>query len=417
MWREAATDVLFRASGSAFRHRRKPLAAGQFREVVTGRVRFEQFKLWREEEGLDGSVQKIENGYDIDAVEDGATYECAHCGGDIAHRSLKAMLAAYEWRQLNPKAPRNRISALVSALYSPFERWGQIAKKFLLARGSAKILHDFHNSDLGLPFVRCATTVSENDIDLVVKRCPRPYVLGQLPFEPEVISISSDVGALGWWWVIRAWGILWDHPEQPTWSALVDYGSAVSWDQIEELAGLKPDKNGNFNRYTFRRPDGTTRELQVTAGIIDAGFDSQTNKKVYEFCVKHSATFSPAMGRGAKDMRGSIMRQTPASEDKLDLILFWDDWFKQQLYYANIKEGRALWFLPTNLDNDYKAQLTAERTVEQGGKLVWEVSGEQGNHIGDAEKLQEVLREWIEERFDAVRAEREAEEKREQSEA
>ncbi|MES2570582.1 MAG: terminase gpA endonuclease subunit [Verrucomicrobiota bacterium] len=394
----------------------RPLPEGQTREETTGRVRFEQFKLWREETRQDGTIERVENGYDFESVERGATYECAHCGKDIEHVDLGAMLAASSgpehWWAHNPKAPIDRITAHISALYSPFETWGQLAKKFLLARGVLKKLHDFYNADLGLPFVRFATAVKASDIELVVKRCPRPYVLRQMPFEAEILTMTVDVGAFGFWWSIRAHGVLWDHADLPTWSALLDYGPVVSWDQIEELAGIKPDDAGAYNLYRFKRDDGTVREYQVTAGIIDSGYDAQEGKKVYEFCERHSHIFSPSKGAPMTHMRGSIVRESPVFDDKLDLVLYWDDWFKQELYYHHIKEARSLWWLPTNLDTDYIAQLTAERTEKQHGKLVWVVEGEQGNHIGDTEKMHCILAGKVEEFLEDIRIQHAIEEEK-----
>lgn len=385
----------------------------------TGRVRFEQFKIFVERETTAGVVEKVEQGYDIAALEQGATYECSHCGKDIEHSDLNWMLAqastAEDWWSHNPKAPRDHVSVHISALYSPFESWGQLAKKFLGARGSIRKMHDFYNSDLGLPFIRYATTVKEDDIDRAIKRCPRPYVLRELPFEPEVLSMTVDVQAFGFWFSIRAWGVLWDHPDKPIWNALIDYGPAVSWEQIEEISGIKQDRDGHFNRYRFKTADGEVKEYQVTAGLVDSGFEAQQNKNVYEFCFKNGHVFSPSKGGSSMHLRGKIVTTSPVLDGQLELIWYFDDWFKQALYYHNIKEQKALWWLPVNIDKDYKAQLTAEYTKEEHGKLVWAVAGEQGNHLGDTEKLHEVLREEIQNRLLELIDEREAAEEKERA--
>jgi phage terminase large subunit GpA-like protein len=378
----------------------------------TGRVKFEQFKIWHERETTGGEIERIAQGYDLTAVETGATYECAHCQKDIEHTELNWMLDQGEWRSHNPKAPADHISAHVSALYSPFETWGQLAKKFLAARGSLKKIHDFYNSDLGLPFIRYATTIKEDDLDRVIKRTLRPYILRELPFQPELLSMCVDVQAFGFWWSIRAWGVLWDHPDRPIWSALIDYGPAVSWSQIEELASIKPGDDGNFNRYKFKTAEGEVHEFQVTAGLIDSGFEAQQNKNVYEFCLKNAHVFSPSKGGKGTHLRGKIVTTAPVMDDQLELVWYFDDWYKQQLYYHNIKEAKALWWLPVNVEKDYRAQLTAEFTREENGKLVWDVEGEQGNHLGDTEKLHEVLREEISKRLYELIEEKDAAEAR-----
>lgn len=378
----------------------QPLPDGRTRIEKTGRVKFGHCK----HPGRDT--------YDLARVEQEAVYECAACQKDIEHIELNGMLRRYEWRSHNLKAPADHVSAHFWAAYSPFEHWGQLAKKFLQSKGSISKMHDFYNSDLGLPFVRHATTIREDDIDRVIKRSP-DYVLGQLPAQPEMLTMCVDVQGFGFWWSIRAWGILWDHPDLPTWSALIDCGSAVSWDQIEELAGLKAMDDGTFNRYRFGDQD-----YQVTAGLIDSGFEAQQGKKVYEFCLRHADVFSPSKGGSRQHLRGKFITETLVCDDQLNLLWYWDDHFKQALYYERIKEGKGHWWLPRDAPADYRAQLTAERTEERKQKngtisLEWVVEGEQGNHLGDTEKMHETLRDSMDESFDERREERRAAEEKE----
>src|SRR5205823_2542540 len=77
-------------------------------------------------------------------------------------------------------------------------------------------------------------------------------VQGQLPLQPELLTITVDKQDEQFWFAIRAWGILWDHPEWPTWSALIDWGEAVSWIQILELSGLIPMRTGKTRQFIWR---------------------------------------------------------------------------------------------------------------------------------------------------------------------
>ena len=368
-----------------------PLPAGETRVEKTGRFKFDHC---REGEGEHAS-------FDLERVERETVYVCASCQKDIQHTSLNWMLRRYQWRSHKPGAPRDHPSAHVWAAYSPFEHWGVIAKKFLSARGSIGRMHDFYNSDLGLPFVRHATEIKDDDLDLVVKRSPE-YFLRQIPRKPILLTMCVDVQADCFWWSIRAWGILEDHPDLPTWSALVDYGSAVSWPQIEEIAGITADRAGHTNKYTFTDADGEVHEYVVYAGLIDSGYEAKSNKNVYAFCIRNSDVFSPSKGGGWQQLRGMTIRISPVEDDQLDLLWYEDDGFKQQLFYHNIKEGKALWWLPKNIERTYKAQLTSERTKEitqpdGSTKLQWVVEGEDGNHLADTEKMHIVLSETIEE--------------------
>ena len=364
----------------------KPLPAGEKRTEKTGRYKFDHLKT-------------PEGHYDLERVERETVYECAGCQGEIDQTHQAWMLRRYELRSHNPKAPADHISVHIWAALSPFEAFGMIAKKFLLARGSAAKMHDFYNSDLGLPFIRKATDIKIDDIDAVIARSPE-YFLRSIPRKPEFLTMCVDVQGDGFWWSIRAHGLAYDQPDLPCWSALIDYGAAVSWKQIEEIAGIVADRDGHTNKYTFTDADGTVSEYVVTAGLIDSGFEAQQNKKVYSFTLRNADVFSPSKGGGWQHLRGQDVRTSPINDDQQDLVWYYDDGFKQQLYYHCIKEHKRLWWLPRNVGPDYKAQLTAERTQEEQQpngetKLVWKVEGEQGNHLGDTEKMHEVL-------FDAV---------------
>lgn len=394
----------------------RPLPDGQTEEEKTGHIRFDQFAIYADRPRLDDPTQqeKVKVGYDLDAVEQGATYVCSHCELDIEWTELNSMQLSWEWRAHNPKAPRDHISAHLWAAYSPFEFWGTLAKEFLEAKGKMSSLIKFWTLVLGLPFIRQGTAIKSDDLDRVIKRTPVRYVQGQLPAEPEILTMTIDTGGEDFWWTIRAWGIQWDHPERPTWSALIDWGHSVSWEQIEEFAGLRPMPGGRLRRFTFTRPDGVVRDYCVTAGLVDSGFEAKSNKKVYEFCLKWRQVFSPYKGADQAKMRGSTFRLAPILDDQLDLVLAWSDFFTAQLYYTCIKDGTnsvgdpVSWYLPVNIDDTYRKHLTSERQVEKHGKRMWEAFGP--NHLGDGEKMQEVLRDTIEETLDQIRAERLTEE-------
>lgn len=348
--------------------------------------------------------------YNLERVERETGFKCAYCEKFIEASSLNWMLQRYQWRAHNSHAPLDHISAHTWAAYSPFETVGALAKKFLLARGSLSKLHDFYNSDLGLPFTRYATALKDTDIERIIARSP-DYQLGQLPFNPVMLTMTVDVQGFGFWWSIRAWGILWDVEGQPTASALIDYGSAVSWDQIAEFAGIKPTNDGKRHGYTF---GGET--FHVYAGLIDSGFEAQQNKKVYDFCLKHRDVFSPSKGGSRGNLRGKTVTLSPVYDDQLELVWYYDDHFKQQLYYSCMKEHRVPWYLPRNVGTDYIVQLTAERTearkLPNGSTVLeWKVEGPEGNHLGDTEKMHETFRDQIEEQFDQLREKRAEESK------
>ncbi len=393
----------------------KPLPSGQTREEKTGFIRFDQFAITQKRPvpyGKPGETELVRVGYNIPAVRAGATYKCAHCPADIEHDQLGWMLERFEWRAHNPGADPERVSFHIWAAYSPWESFGVIAQEFLDSKGNTGAMMKFHTLTLGLPFVRNIRALKEEDLDRAVGRCPVRYVQGQIPLEAEFLTMTVDVQGGQFWWGIRAWGILWDHPDWPTWSALIDWGEAVSWEQIEEFAGLRPLQDGNLRDFVFKRADGTERRYLVTAGLVDSGFNAEENKNVYEFCLRHQSTFSAYKGGDQSKTRGAAIRIAPVMDNKLDLVWAWSDFFAAQLYYSAIRDGKNSlgetihWWLPVNIDDHYRKQLTNEKQEEEKGKMVWK--GKE-NHLGDMEKMQEVLRDTIEEQFEAIRAARRAE--------
>ncbi len=381
----------------------------EWREETTGQIRFEQFALWRDFIHPGDATKKTRKkiGYDMGAVERGATYQCAHCKKDIGDADLRWMLARYRWMSHNPGASPDRISAHVWRAYAPQELgggFGPIAKEFLESKGNVAGLIKFYNFVLGLPFIRTGTAVKEDDLDRVIARTPVRYVKGQLPMEAEFLTMFVDKQKEEFWYVIRAHGILWDHPDQPSWSALVDWGRANSWDEILELAGEKPDATGELRRFKWLRADGTEREYAVCGGLVDSGNDTDL---VYEFCLHRSTIFEPYKGGGGQHTNWQRIREREVMEEQLTLWLCWSDWFANNLYYDCIKNGVVHgstpihWWLPVDIDSDYRTHLCDEFKDGDG----W-VAKTGNNHLGDAEKMCRAYEDTVEAQLDALREER-----------
>ena len=77
-----------------------------------------------------------------------AFYACAECGGVIEEHTKPRLLAAGEWRATKPGDGRTAGFHL-SALYSPFESWGEIATEFLQVHKDPLRLRVWTNTKLG----------------------------------------------------------------------------------------------------------------------------------------------------------------------------------------------------------------------------------------------------------------------------
>jgi phage terminase large subunit GpA-like protein len=80
-----------------------------------------------------------------------AYYACAQCGGVIEERDKQALLAAGEWRA-TAEGDGRTAGFRLSALYSPFETWGEIASELIAAKTDIARFKAWTNLKLGEPF-------------------------------------------------------------------------------------------------------------------------------------------------------------------------------------------------------------------------------------------------------------------------
>ena len=381
----------------------KLLPREKWREEITGQIKFSQFAIWKERPlSYDATrTERYKAGYDYDAVERGATYECAHCKREIPFVKLRWMLARYRWVAHNPEASSDTISAHVWAGYSPFEGWGIIAREFIGAKSDIGSLIKFHNFTLGLPFIRQGAAVKGEDLDRVIARTPVRYTKGQLPMRPERLTMTIDKQHTEFWFVIRAWGIRRDTPEMRTWSALVDWGRAYSYNELLEIAGHKRGADGHLRSFVWTDDEGTVNH-DVFCGLVDAG---DTPDSVYSFCARETDAFDVYKGAGPNATRGARIRVTKVFDEEVTQWLCWSDFWASNLYDDCIKFGSAFgqpvdWWLPVDIDDDYRKQLTDEYRTNDG----WQ-SRSKNNHLGDCEKMTRCLSEKLEATFEELREE------------
>ena len=323
--------------------------------------------------------RREDGSYDLDRVERETRYRCARCDGAIHNDQKHAINLAGEWVKTNPNAPSSHRSFHISALYSPFETWGGVARVYLQSKGSAGRLHDFWNNYLGLPWVRQATIVKHSAIREIVEISP-DYRRGELPIKPIAISMTVDVQQENFWWVIRAW-------ERTGVSYLIDYGAAISYEDLGEIVSTKYEFDGQV--------------YGIYKALIDSGYAASHRKGVYDWCLASCGKFVPTKGASKRQgLRSSfrisaVEHKRDRNREILNLYTYDDDIFKEELYRNRIKErsGKA-WYLPIDITNEYIEQLTAERLVERnlprgGIEFVWETS--RNNHLGDCEKMQLVF--------------------------
>jgi hypothetical protein len=344
--------------------------------------------------------------WDVDAVGRETSYECAHCHTHLSQKKLPAMLRTAQWWAHNPTAPEDHESAQHWGAYSPFEDWGYFSKKWLLAQGSAARIHDFFNSDLGLPYVATPTRITKKSLELLQQASPRyerqnpddPDAELRLPALPACITMHVDVQQTEFWWTICA-----RMPDGAMY--LLAWGNCGSFAEIEKLS----NRVWKFDHgETIMREDGHTapmppelrfEEFTVFTGIIDTGYKAKRQGGVYEFLHDQGGRWNGWKG-GAF---GLLSREKPITEETVTFnypgkgqcdvpVIKGNDFIvKEQLYRFTIKERRppAL-YLPIDLDEHLVTQITSEhltkRKMPDGrNEDVWQV-GDVEPHLGDTLK-------------------------------
>lgn len=319
--------------------------------------------------------------YDLERVKVETYYECEACKKPILESHKNEMLQAGEWRQTNPKPFPGRISCHISDLYSPFANatWGMLAMEWINAQTSIVKLQNFFNGRLGLPSKQQTAEVKEAD----VVKLRGAYKRGQCPFEPVLITMTSDKQGDVLKWTKAGWKATGE-------CAIIDYGYTLVEDELLEEMDVPVECLGSTLRPT------------ATIGLIDEGF-AQTI--VRDFVVRSEGRWYASKGRGGIQVRSTVHESPADHKDcKLTIYHYDDDDFKKQLYlsriakFQDILDGKCrvprLW-LPANIDQDLVDELIAEKLVKEKNKWgytkeIWKKTGDK-NDFGDAVKMQLVL--------------------------
>ena len=327
-------------------------------------LRFEQV-LWSED------LRNDEGAWDFDAVAESAVYQCEECGALWPQEMQRELVEKGEWISGNLSAPRDHVSAHISAMYSPQMTWGEIAKMFLQKKETPGGLHDFQNNILGEPWEeRSATITNESVLDLRDKS----YRLGECPIDPVLVTICADVGEKETHWAVearKATGESW----------VIDYGTVLAPEDLISPTFLEARN--------YRTPSG--RIVRPTAGLIDSGFNTE---RVYSVCINSDRLFWPYKGSDAAFGLWSV------SEVKGTGLLLYtgvDYTLKTALYLDRIaKRLPPLLHLPADTGRDFLNGLSGQQLMESKTNKslgrYWKPV--RADHFGDCVKMS-MLGWWI----------------------
>ena len=297
-----------------------------------------------------------------------ATYVCQECGCLITDNDKHNMLKLGEWRTVrhNTKYVRN-VAFWINTLYSPFVRWSDIAKEFLVSKDDPEDLQNFVNSWLAEAW---EDTKLKTSAELVLERQTElpAYVVPQWT---KLLTAGVDVQENSLYWSIRAWG------EFLT-SQNIAHGQSLSFEEIDRIMNMQ---------YMTEEGD----PMVVNLCLIDSG--DQTDI-VYDFCALHSDYALPVKGSSHAQLshyKLSMVNKTDSRAYGMQLVLVdggrYKDMSAGRMQRPN---GKGSWMVYSGCDMEYATQVTAEHKVNVktpgGTKQVWQKkSSHADNHYLDAE--------------------------------
>lgn len=298
-----------------------------------------------------------------------ATYVCQECGCFITDNDKHNMLKQGEWRVVrhNTKYVRS-VAFWINTLYSPFVRWSNIAKEFLLTKDSPEEFQNFVNSWLAEPW---EDTKLKTNADLVLERQTEiPQFV--VPSWAKLLTAGVDVQETSLYWSIRAWG---DYLT----SQNIAHGQALSFTEIDNIMNAE-----------YMTKDGDP--MVVNLCLIDSG--DQTDE-VYDFCTYHSEYALPVKGSSHAQLshyKLSKVNKEGSSAYGMTLVLVDGGKYKDMIAGRMQRDnGRGSWMVFKDCDREYAEQVTAEHKINVKGsngqiQQTWVLKHSHGdNHYLDTE--------------------------------
>lgn len=326
-----------------------------------------------------------------------ARYLCTSCEHPIADEEKIPAMQRGVWApaaaEVDPRTgrhdrvPTDTPGFHLSALYSPTARWCDYAAALARARKHparhAQALENYWRVRGWRPTVT-GVEASPSSRRIAYRR-------GVIPETYLLLTAGVDVQADYLVWVIRAWG--WD---EQSW--LVDHGTAADWPALDAVLFADPPawEVGPVPDLDDESPvPPRPRKPRLFRVCVDAA-DGNRADEVYAYARERRTVVVPARGNDGKRMATPFRlgRLTPKTRIKAAVGQQYVTWANPH-YFAKLTAGmtaergaRGAWWVPTDVDEDYLAQLAATRLVARkkaDGSVVEEWQEGDANHYFDAE--------------------------------
>lgn len=302
---------------------------------------------------------------------------CSGCGAHVDEVHKPAMLAGGEWR---PTAAGDgaTLGYHLSALYSPLGwlSWAEIADRFLKAKKDPAKLKVWVNTCLGESWREDNDTPDAAAILGRVERYP-----AEVPAGVGSLVLAVDVQADRLEWKLKGYG-----DGEESWliarSAIPgDPESAQVWRDLDEVIGQEWEHESG-------------QKLRVDITVIDSNFLAD---HVYRFCRARVDRRVFAVRGGGTQGQPLVGRPTASNAYRARLYTLCTDTGKE-IVYGRLRISRpqpgvpspGYMHMPDWIDEDYVAQLTAERPYRKyvrgrGSVRAWSLPGGRRNEALDQE--------------------------------
>jgi phage terminase large subunit GpA-like protein len=298
-----------------------------------------------------------------------AKYVCQECGCVINDRQKHTMLQQGEWQIVEHKTQfARKVVFWLNTLYSPFVRFADVAKEFLLSKKDSERFQNFVNSWLAEPW---EDTNLKTNADLVMERqTDLPELV--VPEWAKLLTGGVDVQETSLYLTIRAFG---NHIT----SQNIYHQQVMSFADVERIMNMP-----------FKKENGET--MIVALCLIDSGFNTDAT---YDFCANNAEWATPVKGSSnpmLSHYKLSKINKITSAANGMNLVIVDGGKYKDMIAgRMRKKNGVGSWMVYNGCDREYAEQVTAEHKVNvktNNGRVKqeWKLkSSHADNHYLDSE--------------------------------
>lgn len=259
--------------------------------------------------------------WDFDRVQRETYFECIHCHQPIEehHKRWFNDRTRRRWRRTNfEKAQPGHISFHLPDFFSYHQSvsWGNLAIKYINAKGDPEKRRTYRNHHEGLPYEQKIIKLEISNILALRDSYPR----GVSPWLPRAIVLGADVGLGYVKWVVLAMRITADHHGE---AALMDYGLVREPEDLLQI----------LSKQTYLCAEDQ-KSYPITIGGVDEKYQTL---KVQQACLKSQRRLWPTAGIGSDVTIRSIgFTHIPGAPPWFGFINYNDRDAKHDLYTDRI---------------------------------------------------------------------------------